>query len=284
MRKFAESEVLPHAHEWHLKNDYIPLDGRREAGRTRRVRPDAPGGVRRHGPRQGRRCASSPRNCRAAYIGVGSLGTRSEIAAELIIGGGTRGAEGALAAAHRVRRSPADGRLHRAQHRLRPRLAEDPRRPRRRCLQGHRQQDLDHPSRARRCDDACWCAPIRTSPATRACPCCSREKPRGTDEDPFPAQGMTGGEIEVLGYRGMKEYELAFDGFEVPAANLLGGVEGQGFKQLMQTFEVGAHPDRGARRRRRAVRARSRHALCAGARAVRQAADRRSRASPTSSR
>jgi (2S)-methylsuccinyl-CoA dehydrogenase len=63
------------------------------------------------------------------------------------------------------------------------------------------------------------------------------EKPRGTDADPFPAEGMTGGEIEVLGYRGMKEYEIGFDGFEVPAERLLGGVEGQGFKQLMQTFE-----------------------------------------------
>jgi (2S)-methylsuccinyl-CoA dehydrogenase len=48
---------------------------------------------------------------------------------------------------------------------------------------------------------------------------------------------MTGGEIEVLGYRGMKEYELGFDGFEVKAENLLGGAEGQGFKQLMATFE-----------------------------------------------
>jgi (2S)-methylsuccinyl-CoA dehydrogenase len=63
------------------------------------------------------------------------------------------------------------------------------------------------------------------------------EKPRGTEDDPFPAEGMTGGEIEVLGYRGMKEYELGFDGFEVKAENLLGGVEGQGFKQLMATFE-----------------------------------------------
>jgi (2S)-methylsuccinyl-CoA dehydrogenase len=63
------------------------------------------------------------------------------------------------------------------------------------------------------------------------------EKPRGTDEDPFPAEGMSGGEIEVLGYRGMKEYEIAFDDFEVKAENLLGGEEGQGFKQLMQTFE-----------------------------------------------
>jgi (2S)-methylsuccinyl-CoA dehydrogenase len=63
------------------------------------------------------------------------------------------------------------------------------------------------------------------------------EKPRGTDTNPFPARGMSGSEIEVLGYRGMKEFEIGFDGFEVPAENLLGGVEGQGFKQLMQTFE-----------------------------------------------
>jgi len=63
------------------------------------------------------------------------------------------------------------------------------------------------------------------------------EKPRGTEEDPFPKDGMTGGEIQVLGYRGMKEYELAFDAVEVPAEQLLGGVGGQGFKQLMMTFE-----------------------------------------------
>jgi (2S)-methylsuccinyl-CoA dehydrogenase len=63
------------------------------------------------------------------------------------------------------------------------------------------------------------------------------EKPRGTDDDPFPAPGMSGAEIPVLGYRGMKEYEIGFDGFEVPASALLGGEEGQGFKQLMGTFE-----------------------------------------------
>jgi (2S)-methylsuccinyl-CoA dehydrogenase len=62
-------------------------------------------------------------------------------------------------------------------------------------------------------------------------------KPRGTDADPFPANGMSGGEIGVLGYRGMKEYEIAFDGFEVGAEHLLGGEEGNGFKQLMATFE-----------------------------------------------
>jgi (2S)-methylsuccinyl-CoA dehydrogenase len=63
------------------------------------------------------------------------------------------------------------------------------------------------------------------------------EKPRGTVEDPFPAEGMSGGEIRVLGYRGMKEYEIGFDGFAVKAENLLGEAEGDGFKQLMATFE-----------------------------------------------
>ncbi len=63
------------------------------------------------------------------------------------------------------------------------------------------------------------------------------EKPRGTDDNPFPLPGMSGAEIEVLGYRGMKEYEIAFEGVQVPADALLGGAEGQGFKQLMQTFE-----------------------------------------------
>jgi len=63
------------------------------------------------------------------------------------------------------------------------------------------------------------------------------DKPRGDDAEPFPAKGMSGGEIEVLGYRGMKEFEIAFSDFELPEDALLGGVEGRGFKQLMETFE-----------------------------------------------
>ena len=81
---------------------------------------------------------------------------------------------------------------------------------------------------------------VRTNPDTKDWKGLSMliaPKIRGTEENPFPSEGMTGGEIKVLGYRGMKEYELGFDGFKVPAANLLGGVEGQGFKQLMETFE-----------------------------------------------
>ena len=87
------------------------------------------------------------------------------------------------------------------------------------------------------------------------------EKPRGTDADPFPAAGMSGGEIEVLGYRGMKEYEIAFDGFRVPADALLGGVEGQGFKQLMETFESARIQTAARAVGRRPVRLRARAAL-----------------------
>src|SRR5262249_57707635 len=50
-------------------------------------------------------------------------------------------------------------------------------------------------------------------------------KRRGTDDNPFPAEGMTGGEIQVLGYRGMNEFHISFHGFTVPSDNLLGAVE-----------------------------------------------------------
>ena len=98
------------------------------------------------------------------------------------------------------------------------------------------------------------------------------EKPRGSDAEPFPAKGMSGGEIRVLGYRGMKEYEIGFDGFEVPAANLLGGEGRPGLQAAHGDLRERAHPDGGARRRRGAERAGTRAALCQGPRAVRQAA------------
>ena len=172
-----------------------------------------------------------------AYIGVGSLGTRSEIAGELIRSRRHRGAEGALAAGHRLRRGVADRGLHRAEYRLRSRQCADPRGARRRCLPHLRREDLDHACRARRSDDAAGAhRPARTA-GYRGLSMFLAPKPRGNDADPFPAEGMSGTEIPVLGYRGMKEYEIAFDGFAVPADCLLGGAEGQGFKQLMATFE-----------------------------------------------
>src|SRR5712692_8424762 len=45
--------------------------------------------------------------------------------------------------------------------------------------------------------------------------------------------------FEKLGYKGVETAELVFDNVRVPAANLLGGVEGEGFKHAMSGLEVG---------------------------------------------
>jgi (2S)-methylsuccinyl-CoA dehydrogenase len=144
-----------------------------------------------------------------AYIGVGSLGTRSEIAAELIRLGGTDSDLASLKT-----RAVKDGDTYK--------------------VTGNKTW-ITHASRF-----DMMTLLVRTNadePGYKGLSMLLVEKPRGTEDDPFPKPGMTGGEIEVLGYRGMKEYELGFDAMEVPAEQLLGGEEGQGFKQLMATFE-----------------------------------------------
>lgn len=53
-------------------------------------------------------------------------------------------------------------------------------------------------------------------------------------------EGITvGPNIHKLGYRGVETVELTFDDHRVPAANLLGGEEGQGFRQMMAAVELG---------------------------------------------
>jgi (2S)-methylsuccinyl-CoA dehydrogenase len=235
MRKFAEAEVLPHAHAWHLANDYIPLaivDKLAELGVFGLTLPEEYGGL---GLGKVSMCVVSEELSRA-YIGVGSLGTRSEIAAELILCGGTQ--------AQKDRWLPAiaSGEVLPTAVFTEPNTGSDLASLRTRAVRdgevyrvtGNKTW-ITHPVRA----DVMTML-VRTDPnepGYKGLSILLAEKARGTDEEPFPTKGLTGGEIEVLGYRGMKEYELAFDDFEVPAGNLLGGVEGQGFKQLMQTFE-----------------------------------------------
>ena len=235
MRKFSETEVLPHAHQWHLNNAYIPMDvvdKLAELGVFGLTLPEEFGGL---GLGKVSMCVVSEELSRG-YIGVGSLGTRSEIAAELILCGGTED--------QKAQWLPkiASGEVLPTAVFTEPNTGSDLASLRTRAV---REGDvykvtgnktwITHPVRA-----DMMTMLVRTNPdepGYRGLSILLGEKPRGTDEDPFPSRGLTGGEIEVLGYRGMKEYELAFDAFEVPAANLLGGIEGQGFKQLMQTFE-----------------------------------------------
>ncbi|MDJ1157429.1 acyl-CoA dehydrogenase family protein [Chelatococcus sp. SYSU_G07232] len=235
MRRFAEAEVVPHAHEWHRANAYIPLAiiaHMAELGVFGLTIPEDYGGM---GLSKVSMCVVSEELSRG-YIGVGSLGTRSEIAAELILGGGTEAQK-----AHFLPKI-ASGEILPTAVFTEPNTGSDLASLKTRAVrEGETYRVygsktwITHPVRA-----DLMTMLVRTNPEEpghRGLSILLAEKPRGTDEDPFPVAGLTGGEIEVLGYRGMKEYELAFDGFSVPAANLLGGVEGQGFKQLMQTFE-----------------------------------------------
>jgi (2S)-methylsuccinyl-CoA dehydrogenase len=235
IRKYAEAEVLPHAHEWHLKNAYIPLEiiqGLADLGVFGLTVPEEYGGM---GLGKVAMCVVTEELSRA-YIGVGSLGTRSEIAGELILCGGTQEQK------EKYLPKIASGEILPTAVFTEPNTGSDLASLRTRAV---REGDkyvvngnktwITHPVRA-----DLMTVLTRTNPSEpgyKGLSMLLAEKPRGDDSNPFPAKGMSGGEIEVLGYRGMKEYEIAFDGFEVPAENLLGGVEGQGFKQLMQTFE-----------------------------------------------
>ena len=236
VRKFAESEVMPRAHGWHLANESIPLDviaQMADLGAFGLTIPEHYGGM---GLGKEAMCVVTEELSRG-YIGVGSLGTRSEIAAELIAGSGTEDQK-----RHWLPKIAAGAVLPTAVF-TEPDVGSDIASVRTRATR-HDGFYLVHGNKtwithAARAD--LMMLLVRTNPVEPGYQGLSlllAEKPRGTDASPFPVTGMSGTEIEVLGYRGMKEYEIAFDGFRVPAANLLGGVEGRGFKQLMQTFEA----------------------------------------------
>ncbi|HYM31004.1 MAG TPA: acyl-CoA dehydrogenase family protein [Candidatus Cybelea sp.] len=233
--KFAEAEVIPHAHGWHLNDEFIPMPVVRkmaELGVFGLTVPEAFGG---HGLGKTAMCVVSEELSRG-YIGVGSLGTRSEIAAELILGGGTERQK------QKWLPKIASGEVLPTAVFTEPNTGSDLGSLRTRAVKdgdvykvyGNKTW-ITH---AARTDVMTLLARTDTSePGYKGLSMFLAEKPRGTDQDPFPAPGMSGGEIEVLGYRGMKEYELGFDGFEVKSENLLGEKEGNGFKQLMTTFE-----------------------------------------------
>lgn len=234
-RKFVEAEVAPHCHEWHLKDELIPmevLNGVAEMGVFGLTLPEEYGGL---GMGKTAMCVVTEELSRG-YIGVGSLGTRAEIAGELIRLGGTEEQK------QEWLPKIASGEILPTAVFTEPNTGSDLGSLRTRAVKegdewvvtGNKTW-ITHASRS-----DLMTLLVRTNPDTkdwRGLSMLLAPKQRGTETEPFPTPGMTGGEIKVLGYRGMKEYELGFDGFKVPAANLLGGVEGQGFKQLMETFE-----------------------------------------------
>lgn len=234
-RRFAEEKVIPFAHGWHERDELIPIeiiDEMAELGVFGLTIPEQWGGL---GMEKMAMCVVTEELSRA-YIGVGSLGTRSEIAAELIRLGGTDEQKEYWLP------KLATGEILPTAVFTEPNTGSDLGSLRTRAVKDGDVYKVTGNktwiTHAARTDLMTLLA--RTNPGTKDWKGLSMflaEKPRGTDAEPFPAEGMTGGEIEVLGYRGMKEYELGFDDFTVPAKNLLGQQEGQGFKQLMATFE-----------------------------------------------
>ena len=234
-RRYALDKVEPFAHEWHLKDELIPMeviDELAEMGVFGLTIPEEFGGL---GLTKASMVVVSEELSRG-YIGVGSLGTRSEIAAELILCGGT----------------PEQ------KEKWLPKLASGEILPTAVFTEPNTGSDLGSLRTRAKKDGDDWVVNgnktwithaarthvmtvlARTIPDTndyRGLSMFLAEKTPGTDETPFVDPGLSGGEIEVLGYRGMKEYTVNFDDFKVKGENLLGGVEGQGFKQLMQTFE-----------------------------------------------
>ncbi len=235
-RRYAVEKVEPYAHEWHLKDELIPIEiinELAEMGVFGLTIPEEFGGF---GLSKASMCVVSEELSRG-YIGVGSLGTRSEIAAELIIAGGTD--------EQKTNWLPkiASAEILPTAVFTEPNTGSDLGSLRTRAVKN---ADGDYEitgnktwiTHAARTHVMTLLA--RTDPSNdnhRGLSMFLAEKTPGDDANPFPTEGMTGGEIEVLGYRGMKEYELGFDGFKVKGENLLGGEEGKGFKQLMETFE-----------------------------------------------
>ncbi len=236
-RRFADERIRPHAHDWHLRDALIPMDvidDMAALGVFGLTVPKAHGG---HGMSREALAVVTEELARG-YLGAGSLGTRSEIAAELIAQGGTEDQKA------RFLPGIASGAIIPTAVFTEPDAGSDLGAIKTRAVRKDGSGTYvitgakTWTTHGARSDLMTLLA--RTDPAAegyRGLSMFLATKPRGTDADPFPAKGMSGSEIKVLGYRGMKEYEIAFDGFEVEAENLLGGVEGQGFRQLMQTFE-----------------------------------------------
>ena len=234
-RRFAKERVEPNAHDWHLNDELIPMEiieELAEMGVFGLTIPEEFGGF---GLSKASMVVVSEELSRG-YIGVGSLGTRSEIAAELIICGGTD--------EQKAQWLPAlsSGEILPTAVFTEPNTGSDLGSLRTRAkkegddwvITGNKTW-ITHAARTH-----VMTVLARTVPDTtdyRGLSMFLAEKTPGTDETPFVDPGLSGGEIEVLGYRGMQEYTVNFDDFRVKGENLLGGEEGQGFKQLMQTFE-----------------------------------------------
>ena len=235
-RTFTAERIAPHAHQWHLADELIPIEvvqQMADLGVFGVCIAEEYGGL---GLGKTAMCLVSEELSRG-WICAGSLGTRSEIAGEVIGENGTPEQKAALLP------KLADGSILPTAVFTEPDTGSDLASV---ATRARMQEDgswqitgaktwITHAARANLMTVLCRTDPDR--PGYGGLSMMLAHKTRGSEADPFPDEGLSGGEIEVLGYRGMKEYALGFDGFAVAADGLLGGEQGRGFKQLMRTFE-----------------------------------------------
>ena len=233
--KFSKEKIEPFAHEWHLKDELIPLDVIEELaslGVFGLTIPEEFGGT---GLDKITMCVVSEELSRG-YIGVGSLATRTDIASELILCGGSKGqkehwlpkiASGEIMPTAVFTEPNTGSDLGSLQTRATLKGEEY-------CVTGNKTW-ITHASRANLM--TLLARSDKNKSGYKGLSMFLAPKTPGNDNLDFPDNGIKGGEIEVLGYRGMKEYEISFDDFKIDKKNLLGEEEGKGFTQLMETFE-----------------------------------------------
>lgn len=234
-RRFTDARIAPGAMRWHLADNLVPIeiiDQLSDMGVFGICIPAEHGGM---GMGKLAMCVVTEELSRG-WLGAGSLGTRSEIAGELIATAGTQEQKEKYLARIAV------GRILPAAVFSEPDTGSDLAHLTTQASRINGGWRIDGRktwiTHAARSDFMTVLA--RTNPENSGYGGLSMflvDKTRGTEAAPFPDKGITGSYIETLGYRGMREYDLSFDGFEVPDMALLGGVEGKGFRQLMQTFE-----------------------------------------------
>ena len=233
--KFSKEKIEPFAHEWHLKDQLIPLnviDELANLGVFGLTIPEEFGGT---GLDKITMCVVSEELSRG-YIGVGSLATRTDIASELILCGGSKEQK-----EHWLPKI-SSGEIMPTAVFTEPNTGSDLGSLQTRAILDGEEYSITgnktwitHASRANLM--TLLARSDRNKVGYKGLSMFLVPKSPGKDNVDFPDKGIKGGEIEVLGYRGMKEYEISFDDFRVDKANLLGEEEGKGFTQLMETFE-----------------------------------------------
>ena len=235
-RKFNSLNVCNNSNKWHLEDKLIPqkiIDDLASLGVFGLTIPEKYGGL---GLNKLAMCVVSEELARG-YIGVGSLATRTEIASELILNDGTETqkdfwlpkiSQGETIPAACFTEPDSGSDLGSITTKA---IKDDGK-----FLISGNKTWITHASRSN-----LLIILARTNPDIllkhKGLSIFLVPKNQGKEDEFFPNKSISGTEIKVLGYRGMKEFELRLDNLEVEKISLLGENENSGFSQLMKTFE-----------------------------------------------